>query len=182
MADKREQVLDAAIALLGTKGVRALTHRGVDELAGMPQGSTSNYFRSRGALLEGIVTRLVERDREDWQKFAQLRPAGTDALVEALVAFVSFSTGPDRVRTSARYALFVEASVTPGLDAKIGSARRALVEWGAEMLELVGSRNPASDAVVVTDYLDGVILHQLTVPDLDFDPTAGITAVLGALT
>lgn len=93
MADKREQVLDAAITLLGTKGVRALTHRGVDELAGMPQGSTSNYFRSRGALLEGIVTRLVERDREDWQKFAQLRPAGADALVEALVAFVSFSTG-----------------------------------------------------------------------------------------
>ena len=50
------------------------------------------------------------------------------------------------------------------------------------MLELVGSRNPAADAVVVTDYLDGVILHQLTVPDPDFDPTAGITAVLSALT
>ena len=102
MADKREQVLDAAIALLGTKGVRALTHRGVDELAGMPQGSTSNYFRSRGALLEGIVTRLVERDREDWEKFAHLRPDSKHALVDALVAFVRFSTGPDRVRTGAR--------------------------------------------------------------------------------
>lgn len=182
MADKREQVLDAAIALLGTKGVRALTHRGVDELAGMPQGSTSNYFRTRGTLLEGIVTRLVERDREDWEKFAHLRPESADALIAALVAFVRFSTGPDRVRTSARYSLFVEASVTPGLDAKIGSARRALVEWGADMLERVGSKNPASDAAVITDYLDGLILHQLTVPDLDFDPTAGITAVVRALT
>ncbi|MBC2641122.1 MULTISPECIES: TetR/AcrR family transcriptional regulator [unclassified Rhodococcus (in: high G+C Gram-positive bacteria)] len=182
MAGKREQVLDAAIALLGTKGVRALTHRGVDDLAGMPQGSTSNYFRSRGALLDGIVARLAERDREDRQTFAHLRPGNAEALVEALVAYVRSSTGPDRTRTSARYALFVEASVTPGLDEKIGDARRTLVEWGAGILGVVGSKNPAADAVVVTDYLDGVILHQLTVPDLDFDPTAGITAVLGALT
>lgn len=148
----------------------------------MPQGSTSDYFRSRGALLEGIVTRLVERDREDWVKFAYLRPDSKHALVDAPAAFVRFSTRPDRARTSARYALFVVVSVTPGLDVKIGSARRALVEWGADMLERVGSKNPASDAVVITDYLDGLILHQLTVPDLDFDPTAGITAVLRALT
>ncbi|MFZ2176404.1 MAG: TetR family transcriptional regulator [Rhodococcus sp. (in: high G+C Gram-positive bacteria)] len=181
MARKRKQVLDAAIDLVGTRGLRALTHRAVDAAAGMPEGSTSNYFRSRGALLEAIVTRLAERDREDWQKFARPRPEGFDALVDALIAFVRYACGPDRVRTSARYALFVEAAVTPGLDEIIGPVRTDLVKWGADMLAFVGSADPAADAVVITDYLDGVILHQLTAPQPDFDPARGIEAVLRAL-
>ncbi|WP_213575385.1 TetR family transcriptional regulator [Rhodococcus sp. USK13] len=182
MTGRREQLLDAAIDVLGRKGARALTHRAVDESAGMPQGSTSNYFRTRGALLEGMVTRLAARDVDDWEKFADLRPDGMEALVEALAAFTLYAAGPDRIRSRARYALFAEASAVPALGEIIGSARAGLVEWGASMLDLAGSRNPAADAVVVTDYLDGVILHQLTVPDPDFDPTPGITAVLGVLT
>ena len=55
MSGKRERVLDAAIEVLGTRGLRGLTHRAVDEVAGIPQGSTSNYFRTRESLLEAVV-------------------------------------------------------------------------------------------------------------------------------
>jgi DNA-binding transcriptional regulator YbjK len=37
------------LKLLGTEGLRALTHARVDECAGIPKGSTSNYFRTRAA-------------------------------------------------------------------------------------------------------------------------------------
>ncbi|MEV0947025.1 TetR family transcriptional regulator [Rhodococcus sp. NPDC049939] len=181
MAGKRDQVLDAAIELVGTRGLRALTHRGVDELAGMPQGSTSNYFRSRGALLEGLITRLGERDRDDWRILAKTPPESREEVVNALAAFVRYATGPDRVRTIARYALFVEAASTPGLETIIRSVRSGLVEWGAGMLGLVGSRNPAAGAAVVIDYVDGVILRELAMPDPYFDPTSGLRAVLSAL-
>jgi DNA-binding transcriptional regulator YbjK len=39
------RVLEAAVVLLGTEGLRALAHARVDEQAGLPKGSTSNYFR-----------------------------------------------------------------------------------------------------------------------------------------
>lgn len=58
----RTRALDAAIDLLGTEGLRALTHGRVDERAGIPKGSTSNYFRTRAALLSGVVARIVERE------------------------------------------------------------------------------------------------------------------------
>ncbi|WP_070380108.1 TetR/AcrR family transcriptional regulator [Rhodococcus sp. WMMA185] len=180
MAGKQDQVLDAAIELVGTRGLRALTHRAVDELAGMPQGSTSNYFRSRGALLEGLITRLGQRDRDDFRMLAKAPPEDREELVNALAAFVRYATGPDRVRTTARYALFVEAASTPALETIIRSIRSRLVEWGADMLEQVGSRDPAAGAAAITDYVDGVVLHQLTMPDPQFDPATGIGTVVGA--
>lgn len=42
--------------------MRGLTHRAVDEAAGLPQGSTSNLARTRAALLEAAVRRLAERE------------------------------------------------------------------------------------------------------------------------
>ncbi|WP_327712243.1 TetR family transcriptional regulator [Streptomyces sp. NBC_00464] len=55
-------ITDAALALLAERGMRGLTHRAVDERAGLPQGSTSNYARTRQSLLEATVRRLAERE------------------------------------------------------------------------------------------------------------------------
>jgi DNA-binding transcriptional regulator YbjK len=57
---RREALADAAIAIIAAEGTHGLSHRAVDEAAGVPRGTTSNYFRSRDALLEAAVTRVVE--------------------------------------------------------------------------------------------------------------------------
>jgi hypothetical protein len=44
--ERRAQLLDAAIDILADTGVGGLTHRLVDERAGLPSGTTSNYFRT----------------------------------------------------------------------------------------------------------------------------------------
>ncbi|MCX4774174.1 Transcriptional regulator, TetR family [Streptomyces sp. ADI92-24] len=59
---RAELITDAALALLAERGMRGLTHRAVDERAGLPQGSTSNYARTRQSLLEATVRRLAERE------------------------------------------------------------------------------------------------------------------------
>src|ERR1700720_3900557 len=57
---RREEVIaDAAITLLVERGMRGLTHRAVDEAAGLPQGSTSNLARTRAALLALTLARLT---------------------------------------------------------------------------------------------------------------------------
>ena len=53
--ERRTQILDAAIDILCDDGVGGLTHRQVDSRAGVPAGTTSNYFRTRQALLEATA-------------------------------------------------------------------------------------------------------------------------------
>ena len=54
--DRRELIAEAALEVLEADGGRGLTHRAVDRRAGLPQGSTSNYFPDpRGAADRGAV-------------------------------------------------------------------------------------------------------------------------------
>ena len=59
---RTRQVGDAAIAVLAEQGARGLTHRAVDQAAGLPPGTTSNYARTREALLTLTLTRIAELD------------------------------------------------------------------------------------------------------------------------
>ena len=59
--DRRRALADAGLEVLADTGARGLTHRAVDRAAGVPVGTTTNYFRSRSALLTGLVERIYER-------------------------------------------------------------------------------------------------------------------------
>lgn len=181
MPTKRDLVLDAAIQLLGTRGSKGLTHRGVDEIAELPKGSTSNYFRTREALIEGVLVRLVERDRFDWDMLSRMPvPQTVDELIDGSVAWVLHSVGPDRVRTAARYALFLEAAASEPLQGPLSDARRSLVSWVGAVLTNV-SAEPEVHCVLLMDYLEAVVLHQLALPVADFDPRLLITRMARAL-
>src|SRR4051794_30664127 len=57
--DRLVLIGDTAIRLLVERGMRGLTHRAVDESAGIPAGSTSYYARTRAALLELALARMT---------------------------------------------------------------------------------------------------------------------------
>ena len=185
MTDKRAAVLDAAIEVLGGDGVRALTHRRVDARAGVPAGSTSNYFRSRDALVAGVLDRLLERDRQDLAALAALTADGTApdrrGLEVLLREYVLYATGPDAVRTRARLALFVESTTVPALRESVGARRGELRAWGREILAALGADDPETAAQIVVDYVDGVILHRLTSEGDATDPQTGIGRILDAV-
>lgn len=179
---RRERLLDAAIGVLGTEGLRRLTHRAVDAAAGLPAGSTSNYLRTRQALIEGIVGRLAAHDRDDWEGLAGLpHPAGVAELAGALAGYAEHATGPARARTAARYALFLETASHPELREPLTRGRAALIDLGTEWLRQLGSGSPQAHCRTVLAYLDGLILHQLTFPDPAFDPRPGIHDLLASL-
>jgi DNA-binding transcriptional regulator YbjK len=166
MAPRREQVLDAAIQVLGTGGLRGLTHRAVDEVAGLPAGSTSNYFRSREALISGIVARLEARDHEDWARvIPAAAPSSVSGLSRVLAHLVIIATTTDRVRTQARYALLVEAATADTGSEIVGSIRRSrhrLAGWCRSILTELGATEPRRSTRLLVDFMDGMMLHQLT--------------------
>src|SRR5258707_5112026 len=111
---RREQLLDAAITLLGEQGVRAVTHRAVDAAAGVPAGSTSNCFRTRDALFNAIVERFAQRERANWDDLtSQVHPSTPAEFAPALAVFASQATGPQRDLTLARSVVVVEAALRP---------------------------------------------------------------------
>src|ERR1700761_2889176 len=83
-ATRADRVADAALALLAERGTRGLTHRAVDEAAGLPQGSTSNIARTRRALLELAVRRLADREARvlALHEMPDPRTGGLDSLVD----------------------------------------------------------------------------------------------------
>lgn len=182
MSDRRNDLLDAAITVLGTGGVRAVTHRAVDAEAGLPAGSTSNYFRTRDALFEAVVERFAERERANWESIAgSVSPRTPAELAEAIGAFARAETGPQRTLTLTRFALLVEGAQYPAL-------RRPLAVGGARVnvyfenwLLRIGSTNPERDMRIVANFLTGRILHDLALPDPAFDPTGDLTDLLEAL-
>lgn len=99
-------------------GMRGLTHRAVDRSAGLPPGTTSAYYRTRAALLTGLVRRLVARDQAELQAAGEAMPTPrtpaelTDAF-EALT--LRRLTGEGRRRSLARYACMLESVRDPEL-------------------------------------------------------------------
>lgn len=179
MPTTRERLLDAAIDLLGSRGSRALTHRAVDEAAGLPSGSSSNYFRTRDALLGAIAERLEERDHLDWAALGRVPVPGTvDQLTETMAAFVRHAVTTDRTRTLARYTLFLDVRAD-GPHESVLRGRARLTAWAGELLRGVG--RDASAAPLLVDYLDGMILRTVVTPRGDFDPTPDLNRIVRAL-
>jgi AcrR family transcriptional regulator len=170
-AATRERALEAAVQLLGAEGVRALTHARVDERAGLPPGSTSNWFRTRRALLGGVVDWIAESERADLDPAAMPTIADVDELIEGLSATVELQAGPFAARTRARYALFLELADDPDLGEPLRRQRREFERWTERLVIAVGIADPVPATRALMALLDGLLLHRLTVdPSLDLRP------------
>lgn len=170
-AATRERALETAVELLGAEGVRALTHARVDERAGLPPGSTSNWFRTRRALLGGIVDWIAEHERADFDPAATPAITGLDQLIASWCTLVELQTGPFAARTRARYALFLELAGDPDLGEPLRRQRREFERWTEQIVTAAGIADPAPATRALMALSDGLLLHRLTVdPMLDMRP------------
>ena len=170
-AATRERALEAAVELLGAEGVRALSHARVDERAGLPPGSTSNWFRTRRALIGGFVDWIAERERADFEPAAMPTISGVDELIEGLCAMAELQTGPFAARTRARYALFIELAGDPELGERLQHQHRRFQRWTEQLVTAAGIADPVPATRALMALGDGLLLHRLTVdPELDMRP------------
>lgn len=156
----RNRALNAAIEIAGTQGTHALTHGRIDAAAGLPRGSTSNYFRSRAALIHATVDHLVAAE----QNLFDAGPAqlSIDDLVTAVVVFVDEATEKHRTLTAARFAFFVEGFHDERIREELGQARQRILTWAAQILEALGVARPFTAARRILTHLEGTMLHRLT--------------------
>ncbi len=159
---------DAALEVLEAEGGRGLTHRAVDRCARLPQGSTSNYFKTREALLTAALLRLVELEQPSVRALEALVPDGPYAPRRAaeLVAGVvrSWLTEERAGLALARYELFLEARRRPTFQVALDEVRREYLLLVEELLPAAGCRDPRRHAPQLLALLDGLVLNQLLQP------------------
>ncbi len=170
MATTKDRALHAAVEEVGEYGVRALTHARVDARAGLPKGSTSNWFRTRSALLAGVIEHLADQERA----IAPTSHVSTpDELVELLCTMVEVASGPQAARTRVRLALSLEAAHEPDLLEPLHAQRTRFVDWVAGLLEQLGASHPEEASRTLLACGNGLLFHRLTV-----DPGAEIRSVV----
>lgn len=174
----RARILEAAVELLGRQGLKALTHIRVDVEAGVPKGSTSNYFRTRAALLTGVVEWLAEQDLADLVT-PPSPPADVGAFVALLAHAVEAATTASRTRTIARYVLFLEGTHNDDVRSPLLAGRAYFRSFVETTMERLGAHDPGAAATAITAVGEGMIIQRVTV-DPDADVLAPIDAVVRA--
>jgi DNA-binding transcriptional regulator YbjK len=166
--DRRGLVAQAALEVLEADGGRGLTHRAVDRRAGLPQGSTSNYFQTREALLTAALLRLVELEQPSVRALEALVPDGPyepHRAAELVAAVVRGWLTPERAGLAlARYELFLEARRRPKFQLALDEVRRDYLLLVEQLLPTAGCRDPHRHAPQLLALLDGLVLNQLLQP------------------
>ncbi|MFG1704781.1 TetR/AcrR family transcriptional regulator [Nonomuraea sp. M3C6] len=166
---RSETVADTAITLLAERGMRGLTHRAVDEAAGLPPGSTSNLARTRAALLELTLSRLTELEMRALAPAYQSDFELSDLpgrMAEAIHIQLM-----DRRRTLARYELALEATRRPELRKIYDEAGRRFRDPAVGLLAALGSRDPVRHARQLVAFGEGLMFDAIAgagaMPTLD---------------
>jgi len=155
--------------------MRALTHARVDERAGLPKGSTSNYFRTRAALTTGVVEWMAQRELAEMRPPAS--PGSASGLVDLLCGMIEYSTGPNRTLTAARMALFSEAGHNPDVRAAVSGGHALMERWAVEILTDLGAADPVAGAAALIACSEGFILHRIARGDTT-DPRPALEQVV----
>ncbi|MDX6623354.1 MAG: hypothetical protein QOE75_1286 [Solirubrobacterales bacterium] len=171
-ASRRELAAAAALSVLAARGSRGLTHRAVDTEAGLPPGSTSNYFRTRSSLLEAALHRHIELDLPPAELIEQLDEAGLteqqarDLLFAALARVIDREARP---MIAARYELMLEATRREELRDVYNRSRERVLGLTEMMLQARGCETPVEHAEQMVILFDGIALDQLLESDRALD-------------
>jgi DNA-binding transcriptional regulator YbjK len=178
---KRDQVTVAALRILGESGSRGFTHRAVDRAAGVPTGTTSNYFNSRSALLEAALKLHVELDTPPEAVLAEvpgMELSDEEALEVMLGVLERLRSKKNSDLLKARYELVLEASRDPQLHEIFEPARRRFVALAEALLAARGCRSPEQHAAQLVVVMDGALMDSLigTSTSLDRDQLRDLLA------
>ncbi|MDL9946506.1 hypothetical protein QSJ19_13060 [Gordonia sp. ABSL11-1] len=168
--ERRSKFGEAAVEIIATQGIRALTHRTVDETAGFAPGSVNYYASTRSRLLalalETVHAQLRNIAMEAFGPLMAPGPHSSDEVVECGTVFVETSRHQGRNVVTARHALLVEAQFYPELADMINEHRNELVQLSVAVGTAFRPERPEDAANLVVALMDGLI-QQLVLGKLD---------------
>jgi len=151
--DRRRRIIDAAIRVVGAKGLGGLSHRSVAAEADVPLGSTTYHFKT----LDELMVAALRQANEGFAKLVVARGAledpGSDVAAE-LAGLVGEWLAGDRTGVELEYELYLAALRRPAL-------RPVAAEWCQDLADRIARRTDPVTARALAALLDGICLQVL---------------------
>jgi len=164
--ERRTALIDAAIEVLAAQGARGLTFRAVDQEAGVPIGTASNYFANRDALLMQAGERVFERldpntaaegDPPDLPRTRESVDLLMHAMVERISAYPSGYLAVLELR--------LESTRRPELRKVLTEQIRGHFQKDLDLHRQAGMPGDEQAMTLLYLALAGLIVERLTLPD-----------------
>lgn len=149
----RDHIIDSALAVVRSQGVSSLTLDEAARAAGISKGGVLYHFKSKEALIQGMVAHLSDKCVELQQHHFSKLPAGPNKWARALVATAFDAKAPttDPAGCALLAAIATNPSLLEPLEGTIHEGIRRLTE---------DSEDPDT-ALLVALAMDGLWLHRL---------------------
>ncbi|MCK7621962.1 TetR family transcriptional regulator [Streptomyces sp. RS10V-4] len=172
---RRQRIIDAAITVVGERGIAGLSHRAVAAAADVPLGSTTYHFAGLDDLLVAALRQVNAGWLADFARWVDgLDPAAP--LADEVARLVAATLAGDRSRVTLEYELYLAAL-------RHEAVRPIAAACLDEMADRLGRRiGDLATARAVVAFLDGLLLQYL-LTGRPFRPAAlrdGLAGVLGA--
>ena len=163
--ERRRALTDAGLTVLSREGARGLTHRAVDREAGVPTGTTSNYFRTRDALIGALVMRIGERLAPTEDDIAARAGQVPDReLFAAYMRDIVRRLTDDRDVTIALFELRLEATRRPAVAELLDAWRQSGFEGDVAFNEAAGFAGGAREIALFHYAIEGLVFDRITGP------------------
>jgi DNA-binding transcriptional regulator YbjK len=176
-AERREALADAAIEVLGTRGIHLLSHRAVDETAGEPPGTASNYFRSRDEMLDAVARRIVDLHLAEMNASAdsiQEQDGAVDlSQIAAMIGFSLYSAATSHsTRFIAIYELTLEQTRRPALRESLSCIARTTLDATVAHHRMLGLDSTPAQVKELMTLFGGALFALVTGPPEEVTPEA----------
>ncbi|MEV8105347.1 TetR family transcriptional regulator [Streptomyces sp. NPDC088135] len=151
--ERRDRIIDAAIRVVGARGIAGLSHRSVAAEADVPLGSTTYHFASLDELLTAALRRSNENFAEVMRESEALADPEAD-LAEELAGLLGEYFSGGRGRAELEYELYLAALRRPAL-------RPVAAEWTDGTAGLLSRRTDPATARALIALMDGICLQVL---------------------
>lgn len=159
---RRAQLSDAALQLLARYGLRGVTHRAVDTEAGVPAGTTSNYFADRGALLSALAERVYERLQPDEAVLRALesQPRTRETFADYMRDIVRRATAEPTLML-ALWELRIEATRNPEVSGLVAATVQRAFDFDVQYHRASGLPGDELEVSLLHWAIDGLLMDLL---------------------
>lgn len=168
--ERRTALVDAAIEVLAREGARGLTFRAVDAEAGVPAGTSSNYFASRDDLFTQAGRHIHIRMTPSPHAVAEaMRPEPSRELYASLMHWLVRRMTAERTGYLAMLELRLEATRRPALRTELTRAIRADLEANIQFHVDSGMPGDPDTVRLLHLAMSGLLVELFTLPGVFAD-------------
>ncbi|MEU6823022.1 TetR family transcriptional regulator [Streptomyces atriruber] len=151
--ERRQRIIDAAIRVVGEKGIGGLSHRSVAAEADVPLGSTTYHFKT----LDELMVAALRQSNEGFAKVMAASDVFEDPeadLAAGLARVLGEWFAGERSGVELEYELYLAALRRPAL-------RPVAAEWCQGLADVLVLRTDAVTACALVALMDGISLQVL---------------------